>query len=298
MTRAAPTPCRGAPSSRRRKDNPARRLKRVRVDWGGGSIGFRLRLPAGYWLSPRPAVPRRRLFLFSGLVGPRWTSQRPAAARKTAPKIDYPTLDTLWCIPEHRGAFQSTAVHPSSPWGAGQAPLYVYACVRVCAQCVQCHPIPCSASWCPPLHACIPATPVAPRLTQRLTFVLVASDCRGKCSCPRGVLSALSLSLSVMISQTQSSQAGICDTGTVYSESPRPALGTYRALRLSGVSETNIFLPFFMSKCGGSEQVPPHFDFEQVPPHFDIKNGRKILVSEKNGHHPLDSARRAEQLSF
>ena len=54
-------------------------------------------------------------------------------------------------------------------------------------------------------------------------------------------------------------------------------------------SETNMFLPFFMSKCGGSEEAPPH---------LDIKNGRKILVSEKNGRHPLDSARRAEQLSF
>ena len=67
-------------------------------------------------------------------------------------KIDYPTLDTPWCIPEHRGASQSTAVHPSSPWGPGQAPLH--ACMCVCARCL---PTPCGVSWCPPLQPSYPS---------------------------------------------------------------------------------------------------------------------------------------------
>ena len=54
-------------------------------------------------------------------------------------------------------------------------------------------------------------------------------------------------------------------------------------------SQTNIFPPNFSSKYRGV--------FHQST-NFDEKLGGKILVCEKNGCHPPDSSRRAEQLSF
>ena len=112
------------------------------------------------------------------------------------PKIDHPTLDAPWCIPEHRGASQSTAVHPSSPWGPGQAPLH--ACMCVCARCL---PTPCGVSWCPPLQpsypSCSQTHPVTHLCPRRLRLPR-------KVPAAPGESSLLSLSLSLSINSTLS----------------------------------------------------------------------------------------------
>ena len=154
---------------------------------------YRCAIPQGLCPPPLPPPP----------LAHTPTHSPPPPEKPPPPKIDYPTLDTPRCILEHRGASQSTAVHPSSPWGPGQAPSH--ACMCVCARCL---PTPCGVSRCPPLHPSYPsrsqthpATHLCPRRL-RLPRKVQLSQEGPLCSC-----SALSLSL-ISLARSDSEFAG------------------------------------------------------------------------------------------
>ena len=138
LSRRAGLPrARSQPAARQPCTAPPRRRPTVRIVLYAREAGGKL--SSGSPLVTR--IPERR-----------WYTARRGVKHRSWPKIDHPTLDAPWCIPEHRGASQSTAVHPSSPWGPGQAPLH--ACMCVCARCL---PTPCGVSWCPPLQPSYPS---------------------------------------------------------------------------------------------------------------------------------------------